>query len=367
MAEQMRSAVPIYRTDLVTEEQLQATCFNNLHFVFGAMGRSTPVDSPESRENGRQRAQAGIPLTDVMAAYRIGARFMWNRLASEAATAPREVVIRAASEMWLVLDIYTQEMASGYRDEIAFQAATNANERGALIQAILEGDVPDANLWDAAHALKIPLSGQYVAVVAAVSEMGKQPLVGIQRQLGSMGLTSIWQLRPDSETGIVHLRSGQHDLLSVRSALDATGAARIALSPEFGDLRAVKPSVRVARLALRAAYGSRRVVTYGSEPMSILAAGLPEVMEQLAEPILAGLATVSEHDRALLLQTFGAWRDNGGSADRAAAVLFCHPNTVRYRLRRLEQATGRSLVDPKSAMELGLAYEYELSRLNSSS
>ena len=85
MAEQMRANVPVYRTDVVTADELQATCFDNLHFVFGAMGRSTPADSPESRENGRQRARVGIPLTDVMAAYRIGARFMWDRLSSAAA------------------------------------------------------------------------------------------------------------------------------------------------------------------------------------------------------------------------------------------------------------------------------------------
>jgi DNA-binding PucR family transcriptional regulator len=93
--------------------------------------------------------------------------------------------------------------------------------------------------------------------------------------------------------------------------------------------------------------------------MSILAAGLPDVMEQLAAPILAGLSTMPARDRALILRTFGVWRDNGGSADRAAIVLFCHPNTIRHRLRRLEQATGRSLADPRATMELGLAYEYD--------
>jgi PucR C-terminal helix-turn-helix domain/GGDEF-like domain len=362
MAEQMRSAVPIYRTELVTLEELRSTCFDNLHFVFGSMGRSTPVDSPESRENGRQRARAGIPLTDVMAAYRIGARFMWNRLATEAADSSREVVIRAAAEMWLVLDVYTQEMATGYRDEIAFQVATNADERGALVQAILEGGVPDANLWEAAHTLKIPLSGSYVAIVAAVSELGKQPLVGLQRRLAAMGIPSIWQLHPDFEMGIAHLRNVPLDLASVRTALGSTGASRIGLSPGFSDLREVKASVRLARLALRAAGPSRPVVTYESEPLSILAAGLPEVMEQLSEPILAGLSAMAIRERALLLSTFGAWRDNGGSADRAAEVLFCHPNTIRHRLRKLEQATNRSLSDPKSMMELGIAYEYELVR-----
>ncbi|GAA2051899.1 hypothetical protein GCM10009839_68920 [Catenulispora yoronensis] len=37
-----------------------------------------------------------------------------------------------------------------------------------------------------------------------------------------------------------------------------------------------------------------------------------------------------------------------------------HPNTVRYRLRRLEERTGRTLSDPRRLAELSLAYEIEL-------
>jgi DNA-binding PucR family transcriptional regulator len=35
--------------------------------------------------------------------------------------------------------------------------------------------------------------------------------------------------------------------------------------------------------------------------------------------------------------------------ERAAEVLCCHPNTVRYRLWRLQELTGRSLSDPHAA------------------
>ncbi len=164
----------------------------------------------------------------------------------------------------------------------------------------------------------------------------------------------------------MHLRNDRTDLASVAATLHATNATGIGLSPEFSDLRAVKASMRLARLALRASSGSRRIVSYDSDPLSILAAALPEVMEQLAEPVLAGLSRMPSREKELLLKTFGAWRDNGGSADRAATVLFCHPNTVRHRLRRLEQASGRSLSDPKSTMELGIAYEYQLLRAGES-
>ena len=42
----------------------------------------------------------------------------------------------------------------------------------------------------------------------------------------------------------------------------------------------------------------------------------------------------------------------GGSATAAGALLFCHPNTVRYRLRRLEAGTGQTLSNPGDVAEL---------------
>jgi DNA-binding PucR family transcriptional regulator len=41
-----------------------------------------------------------------------------------------------------------------------------------------------------------------------------------------------------------------------------------------------------------------------------------------------------------------------GSATAAGAALFCHPNTVRYRLRRIEAASGRTLASPGDVAEL---------------
>ncbi|UXY39455.1 helix-turn-helix domain-containing protein [Streptomyces sp. 1222.5] len=39
----------------------------------------------------------------------------------------------------------------------------------------------------------------------------------------------------------------------------------------------------------------------------------------------------------------------------AADALFVHPNTVRYRLRRIEELTGRPLTDPLTVADLGAA------------
>jgi DNA-binding PucR family transcriptional regulator len=47
------------------------------------------------------------------------------------------------------------------------------------------------------------------------------------------------------------------------------------------------------------------------------------------------------------------------SASKAAEYLFCHPNTVRHRLRRLQERTGRSLADPLDTSALCVALQAE--------
>jgi DNA-binding PucR family transcriptional regulator len=49
--------------------------------------------------------------------------------------------------------------------------------------------------------------------------------------------------------------------------------------------------------------------------------------------------------------------DNDASMSASAEVLSCHPNTVRKRLRRIEERTGRSLSRPRDLIELSLALE----------
>jgi DNA-binding PucR family transcriptional regulator len=61
----------------------------------------------------------------------------------------------------------------------------------------------------------------------------------------------------------------------------------------------------------------------------------------------------------MLFETFRVWLDSDASARGTAEALVCHPNTVRYRLRRIEQGTGRSLSRPRDIAELCLAFEVQ--------
>jgi DNA-binding PucR family transcriptional regulator len=60
-------------------------------------------------------------------------------------------------------------------------------------------------------------------------------------------------------------------------------------------------------------------------------------------------------DRSALLETTEAYLATGGSVEGAARRLLVHPNTVRYRLRRVHDVTGWAATDPRGAYVLRVA------------
>jgi PucR-like helix-turn-helix protein/diguanylate cyclase with GGDEF domain len=362
MVERIRAAVPLYRGDaMITTAELRRTCLENIDFVFGPMGHAPALTSPESRDNGRRRAQAGVPLTSVMEAYRVGARFLWEQLAEHTATGEvaAQAALRAASEMWLVLDTFTQEMADGYREEVTSQILRREAERSTVLQALLEGRLDDANVYEAADLLRLPVQGPYVVIAAQVPGLAGHVLPRPEDALRPLGVASAWRLMHDAEAGIACLPGAHTRVEALADALEPAAKGRVGISPPYHDLRETADALKLARIALRGACDGQRVTVFDRDSLAVAAASAPQVMRTVARTILGPLNQAAEHDRALLLGTFCAWLDADGSADRAAAALFCHPNTIRHRLRRLQDQTGRSLSQPRELAELTLAFEID--------
>jgi DNA-binding PucR family transcriptional regulator len=81
--------------------------------------------------------------------------------------------------------------------------------------------------------------------------------------------------------------------------------------------------------------------------------GDPDAERQLLDTVWRPLATGG----ATLIETLDAYLEVGGVLEACARRLFVHPNTVRYRLRRITELTGRTPSDPRDALVLrmGLA------------
>jgi hypothetical protein len=349
---------------VVTKDQVRSSCVANLTFVFDSLaGRTDDVAAAE--HTGIARALAGVPLPAVMTAYRIGFRFMWEETlaAARAARIPTESMLDATALVFLAQDTFTQAMTSAYRQQLTTQILEQEEERSALVEALLSRRITDTqSLWEAADLLRLPTSGPYVVVAAELPAIGKLGLPAIENKLSTRDIRSAWRLLPDLQVGIVHLRdpATPDTLGTLTDVLHQTATTRVGISSPFHELAETGSALRFARLAVTGKPSADSLVTvFDDTPLAVAAVSAPEVMAKIKSSVLGPLNELPAEERTILLDTFQAWLQAGGSANEAAAKIFCHPNTVRHRLRRIEELTSRSLSRPKDIAELCLAFEVE--------
>ena len=82
-----------------------------------------------------------------------------------------------------------------------------------------------------------------------------------------------------------------------------------------------------------------------------------ERLARIARVVLGPVLDLPAEERDTLLGTLEGWLDALGSANETGRRLYVHPNTVRHRLRRIEQHTSRSLDDPRAVAELAVALQ----------
>jgi hypothetical protein len=363
-ADAVRSEVAFYRsTELVSRAELVFSCLTNIEFVFSAISGGDPFDTSPATATGVTRARAGVPLSSVMEAYRVAFRHVWEAVIEEAKTRPdltNELVIRVTAKMWLAQDMFTQAMAEAYRDTLTQQVLGDETERAALVEALLEGRVSEhPGLWELADLLRIPAHGPYVVVAAQAPGVGKQALPQIDAKLLSFDIFSAWRLLPDLQLGIVHVRNDEK-FDKLIALLRRVATTRVGVSSRYDNLADTHDAVRFARVALNDRTAADSAVTvFDDSLLGMAAVSSPEVMNRLAATVLGRFDDMPAEERTILFETFRAWSEHGGSVNDAAAQLFCHPNTVRHRLRRIEERTDRSLSKPRDLAELCLVFEID--------
>ncbi len=247
-----------------------------------------------------------------------------------------------------------------YSREIAFSAAEvyarAAEARGAW-DARLEALVVDALLRDEVdesvlgRVAALGWSGRESLLVMA----GAAPLGDPENALDVLRRAAVHQ-RLELLTGI----HGTTLLAVVGGGSDPLKAARL-LTPHFGPgpvvvselvaaLAQVPRAARSAMSGLRAAWG------WADAPRPVSAADLlPEralAGDREAAQVLIEVVHRALLSDAALYDTACAYLERTPSLEATARGLFIHPNTVRYRLRRIADVTGFSPTDARGAFTL---------------
>ena len=349
--------IEFYRDrEVVSVQDLRDSVGSNLESMVAQLTTDRPPDLSAPRATGRRRAEQGTPLADILHAYRIGFTEFWEAIVKESRRsmrAPPDTLVDAASDVWWLIGEYTQELTVAYREAAAELLLAGARERSALVEALFTGGIPDRDtLWEAAKLLRLPWEGVFVVVAAEAPGLAQEGLPDVEVLLAARGIGSAWRLHPDIQTGVVSLR--REDALPVLLELLGGGVrARAGVSPIYHALGDTPRALHYARLVLGSLpAGAPAVAQFEQTPLRVLAAAAPDAAAELARTVLGPVLDLPAQDRSSLLGTLRAWFESGGSAVETGRRIYCHPNTVRYRLRRLQEHTGRSLEDPRAVAEL---------------
>ena len=249
-------------------------------------------------------------------------------------------------------------VVAGYRDEQKRQMFDDTSRRPSLIDSLLEGRVfDDCSLSEVAGYLRLPKDGPFVVIAAEVRSGGAEPLPAVGSKLRSLDVYSAWRLLPDWQVGIVHVASDQQ-LDKVVALLSRTTVDRVGVSARFNDLRETPQALHFAKVTLRSRPDhASRVAVFDGTILATAALAAPDVMVKTTGTALDSFGDLPDEEREILFETFRVWEETDTSVGAAAERLCCHPNTVRYRLRRIEKRTGRSLSRPRDVAELCLAFE----------
>ncbi|WP_158887352.1 PucR family transcriptional regulator [Amycolatopsis anabasis] len=357
---QIIEEMTVYReAQFVSHDELRTSVRVNLDFVMRALRGAGMPDLSQASSTGRARALQGAPLPELLRAYRIGLTEVWQQFVDLTARGDRgdlAALVAATNAIWVLVDDYAEALTTAYRDTTAELMLSRQNRRLALIEALFAGGTAtEGTLWDIARMLDLSLDGTFVVVAAETPGVGQEPLPQIETRLRERNHASAWRLTPDLQVGVVSLRNADASR-AIIDLLRENVAGRVGVSPVFSGLGNTARALHLARVALSSlAPGTSGTVQFNESPLAGLVASAPEASVQLAYDVLRPILDLAGEERNVLLLTLRAWFDCQGSTKLTAERVFCHPNTVRHRLRRISDELGRSLTDPADIAELGTA------------
>jgi len=261
-------------------------------------------------------------------------------------------------------EVALREAVLRFSREVAFAAARvyarAAESRGAwdarlqalLVDALLRGESPDV-VASRAAALSWA-DAPPVAVTVGRSPGGEAAAVlhTVYRAARRIGIEVLGGVHGDR---LVLVFGGVADPLgAAEKLLVAFGDGPVVVGPAVPSLDEATESARAALAGYRAAAAwptaPRPVAADDLLPERALA-GDTEARRILRHTAYGALVRTGGE----LLETLDAFFAAGGVLESAARALFVHPNTVRYRLKRIAEATGLSPLSPRDAYALRIA------------
>jgi PucR family transcriptional regulator, purine catabolism regulatory protein len=335
-----------------------------------AFRRELPEDALEEiREEVRRRSEGG------------DGEFAPDHaeIAGRSLVLPVSIRGRGAPQAWLVAArdagglgdferLILQQAVTVVALELMRQRAMRDTERrlaGDVLAEALSGQLSEAELATRLRPFGIGAEAAVLVFGVGGAELPPSAEGELDRLLSDLGVGALVATRERLLCAVVDV-SGEE-----RDPLELARRAREALAEDQGDVRAaasrpapvgaLRRSFHEARCALEAtalANGTKpEVASYRDLGAFQLLLSLQddEALRLYCDSVLGPLVAGGGEYGDELVRSLEAFIEQNGQWERAARELFCHRHTLRYRIRRVEELTGRDLSSARDRIEFWLA------------
>jgi PucR C-terminal helix-turn-helix domain len=344
IGERIRAEIPDFRR--LPADTLARAIHGNVTRALRALRdvrAPTDAELEQAAEIGRERAEQGLTVDAVLHAYRISITAVWSRFGELARERGADVssVLAFSETLWLWADAVMDIVGTAHREVELEQAREEQQRRDAFVLALLTGTLDPAELRLQSATFGLDADRAYHPFRARSADGGTLPRRAAVTLAGDEGLV----------TGL------DRDFAGI-AARRPPGLARVVCG--------IGPPARLEALPAAFASASRALqtaVAFGQEGALTLAdlSIRPAILadDALGEAFAARyLEPLSGRLGAELETTLRAWFDQEMRVEETARALHVHPNTLRHRIRRFEEATGATLRDPRVLVELWWALEH---------
>jgi PucR C-terminal helix-turn-helix domain len=305
-------------------------------------------------ELGRGEQRQGRTLDSLQAAYRVGARIAWRRLALAGRRAGLEadVLILLAEAIFAYIDELSADSVEGYAEEQAEREDDRRRRRRELVALLVrEPPAEEADVRAMAQAAGWPLPRTVAALACAADDVGAisrcLPAESLATTLEDLGCVLV----PDPAgpgRGAALERAARRGSAALGPGV-APSELHLSWSLALRTLRAAQAGV-LPGVGLRLA--ERHLA-------ALLLFEGEDLTRRMAARRLAPLKTLTPRARERMRETALAYVRHQGSPTAMAAALHVHSQTARYRTARLRELLGDQLDDPDARFELELALRAE--------
>lgn len=308
----------------------------------------SPAITQVTREQVRRRAAAGLPVEDLIRAYRINLGVVHARYVSICVDHGIHLAsaLEGAGLLWHLGDVFAAAVATEFREQREWAVVRRSLESRDLIRDALSRGLTSHEDKQRAVALGMDPNSPYAVVIARAS---RREVYDLERELARDGSSA-------EAKAVITQISGRIIGLMASRPKTCSDLGLVAIG-NFVALPSLPESFRLAEGIWRVA-GDDKVglVDLKAASWRIALTCQPEVSRYLLDELIRPLSPETDTGRQLV-DTLRVYLEEDRSVRYTATAMYLHENTVRYRLSRFEELTGRLLKDTDTLVELKWALE----------